>query len=106
MSATVDASDLDVIVLMEAMWQRAPMAGFFSNFGVSAPAFSADSARAELVRNNGRVDYCCGRPIKTNFSNMAAINPRGFDRDAGGYDSNNSGALARIVEQLRQRAKK
>lgn len=100
-STTVDASGIDVYVLLREMWAQAPVASFFAASGMSPPPLD-DSELAHLFDDgNDHVDYLAGRPIKTSFRDMAALNPAGFDRDCGGYDSHNTGALARIVEKLR-----
>jgi hypothetical protein len=98
---TVDASRVEFHALIRAMWRAAPLAAFFAKAPSMAPQAPTDAEiDAELVRNGGYIDYLNGRPIKTSFRDLERINCAGFDRDAGGYDSNNTGALARIVASL------
>ena len=101
-SSPIDASNVDLHELIRAMWSAAPVASFFRYTGMPVPP-APTNADIDKALTSGRdyIDYLCGRPIKTDFSDRSRISPAGFDRDAGGYNSNSTGALALIVAELR-----
>jgi len=88
---TLDVSDLDIKVLLKELWTNTITAGFYKfNTDVKKPEYS------EPEYYNRYFDYHCGRPIKTDFSNLNKVVTSLYDRDAG------NGKFLEIVTKLRQ----
>lgn len=86
----IDICGLEKIDLLRALWEEAPLAGFFRWPG---PQFSYNEAKTAV---KCRIDYFCGRPIKADLSKNIA-NFSGFNYDAG------KGKFQKIVNAMRQR---
>lgn len=91
----VDVSDLDRNALILALWQHMKPASFFSFSGVRPPSQPSHAQIEEALGSDMKLDYLAGRCIKTDFSNMKAVDTHWYDRDAG------SGAFERVAASLR-----
>ena len=72
----IDISGADRVSLLRGLWENAKIASFF---GSSGPPFDESQARDAVHQ---RIDYFCGRCIKTDLS-RDRIDPYLYDRDAG-----------------------
>ena len=86
---TIDISDLDIKVLLRELWNNTITAGFFRYNGAPPPPY------VEPERYDTGFDYHCGRPIKTDFSDLKNVETRDYNRDAG------DNAFEKIVATLR-----
>ncbi len=102
MSKLVNASGLCKYTLIRACWKRAPIASAVIMSGTKIPDAPTNSDINQQTYPNGYINYLNGRHIKTNFSNMSAIDPCEFDRHVDFYYSNKSGTLKSIVDILRR----
>ena len=94
--SVIDVSDIDVCVLIQALWSNMKPASFFLMSGLpSPPAPSLEHIKEHLRDCRYYVDYINGRCIKTDFSDLKNVDTRLYNRDAG------NGAFERIVAQLR-----
>ena len=87
---SVSIKGLDKVKLLEALWEGAKPASFFTKHGISSPVFDEPVA-IDAVR--GAIDYYCGRCIKTDLSGDTA-NPTSYDAEWG------AGSFQKIVDDL------
>lgn len=91
MEDTIDISDLDIRILLRMLWASTITASFYKfNLDVVPPEYS------EPDKYYRYFDYHCGRPIKTDFSDMTKIYYKGYDRHAG------NGTFLEIVKLFRK----
>lgn len=94
--STLDISDIDVIDVVLALWRNTKPALFFASGFPSPPEPSRKEIVESLSKFNNYLGYLSGRCIKTDFSDLSAVETRLYDRDAG------QGAFAKIVSSLRE----
>ncbi len=97
MDNSIDISGIDKGILLYFLWKGQVKASFFGSNSVSPPDFNEE--QANRVAKNGRIDYYCGRAIKTDLS-KDSVDPWLYDRDAG------KGEFERIVKEIREGMKK
>ncbi len=91
----IDISDLDICLVIKALWNNMEPASFFRYSGIKPPPEpSADDIMSQL-ENSKYIDYLNGRCIKTDFSDLTKVDTRLYNRDAG------NNAFENIVAQLR-----
>lgn len=96
--STVDISDLDLVVLIKALWNNMQPAAFFRFAPISPPPKPSSEEIMETLKSTRYyLDYLNGRCIKTDFSDLTKVNTRLYNRDAG------DGAFERIISELRNK---
>lgn len=90
--SSVDISGIDKVSLLHALWKNSKPAIFFSMNNATPPPFDNEKAMTAVQKY---INYYDGRCIKCDLSGDT-VDPRLYDRDFG------SGAVQRIVDQLRQ----
>lgn len=73
----IDISDLDRKQLLKELWLNTITASFFMYNNITPPPYE-EPEKYDIV-----FDYHCGRPIKTDFTDMTSIETRGYNRNAG-----------------------
>ena len=87
---TIDISDLDIKIILKELWDNTITAAFFIfNPHVPIPEYE------EPKSYNRYFDYYCGRPIKTDLTDLHEVYYKGYDRNAG------NGKFLEIVSKLR-----
>jgi hypothetical protein len=94
LSACLDCTDIALDDLIRALWEAAEPAKYFTMTGAAPPRLDLEKYHKYARRGRHWVDYLCGRAIKTNFEDMSAISPIGYDHTHG------EGAFARVVSAL------
>lgn len=89
MEEPIDISDLDIKVLLKVLWKSTITASFFVTNNLPPPEY------VEPEKYLKYFDYHCGKPIKTDFSDLRKVYCKGYDRDAG------DGTFLKIVKTLR-----
>ena len=88
----IDISDLDIKILLKELWDNTIIASFFIlNPDIPEPPYEEPNIYYKYF------DYHCGRPIKTDLSNLHKVYYKGYDRDAG------DGTFLKIVSKLRNK---
>lgn len=87
---SVSITRLNKVKLLEALWNGAKPAAFFTKHGRLSPDFDEPGA-INAVKSH--IDYYCGRCIKTDLSGDTA-NPTSYDAEWG------AGAFQKIVTSL------
>ena len=88
----IDISDLDIKILFKELWNNSKTASiYYTNpeFERQIPPYSAPT------KYTARFLYHCGRPIKTDFTNLCNVNYSEYDC------SNGEGKFMEIVTKLR-----
>ena len=88
---TIDISDIDRKVLLKELWLNTITASFFWFNAVPPPPYE------DPDRYDQYFDYHCGRPIKTDMSDMTQVGTQGYNRNAG------EGKFEDIVTLLRNK---
>lgn len=89
---TINISDLDIEILFEELWNNTITASYYKyNSDVTVPSYTKPENYYRYF------DYHCGRPIKTDFTDVTKISYKAYDRDAG------NGKFIEIVEKLRNK---
>jgi hypothetical protein len=91
--AEIDIEGIDKISLLEELWNKSPVASFYTLNKILPPKFDKDKASKDV---HEYIDYFCGRVIKSNLSGNY-VNPQGYDRDVG------EGMFAKIVSELKNK---
>jgi hypothetical protein len=92
----VDVTGIDRKELLQALWENAKPAGFFTMASVPSHIFDIQSAM-KAIRFETFVDYACGRSIKAEiFTEENRIDPNWYDLDYG------KGAFQKVVDTLRK----
>ena len=86
---SIDISDLNIKDLLKELWENTTTASFFVFYNVTPPPYQ------EPEKYNRYFDYHCGRPIKTDFTNLSDVYTGGYNRNAG------DNAFEEIVLKLR-----
>ena len=81
-------ANLDKVELLHALWLNTKPAAFFG----SGPGPTFDRAKAKDAIERGRIDYFCGRPIKTDL--------KGDTASFNSYDCDSKTPGATVVQQL------
>lgn len=89
----VSIKGLDRMELTKKLWNGSKPAAFFENAGVKPPEFIRDEAKQVYHMLNGRLDYICGRAIKTDLE-PDWVNPNNYN------DYNGAGKFERIVYEM------
>ena len=92
MPISVNCSAVDLNELVLKLWRGAPCAPFYGMSG-DVPPSEPTLEEVEQALAAGYIDYCNGRPIKTDFSNPDAVSSN-YNRDAG------DGAFERILASM------
>lgn len=87
---SIDISDLDIRELLHVLWECTITASFFRLNNIEPPSYTEPDKYYKYF------DYHCGRPIKTDFSDMKNVMYIGYDRDAG------NGTFLKIVKVMRE----
>ena len=88
----IDIIDLDIEILFKELWDNSKTASFYymnPEFERQIPSYSAPKKYATGFW------YHCGRPIKTDFTNLRNVNYYEYDC------SNGQGKFMEIVTKLR-----
>lgn len=86
----IDISKVDKIALLKDLWKNQKTAIFFAFNTLQAPSFDEKLAEKAV---KGRIDYFCGRAIKTDLS-KDSVDPYLYDRDAG------QGTFQKVVDSI------
>lgn len=86
---SIDISDLNMKDLLKELWENTITASFFILNGLTPPQYQ------EPEKYNRYFDYHCGRPIKTDFTDLSDVDTGGYNRNAG------NNAFEDIVLKLR-----
>jgi hypothetical protein len=86
----IDISDLDIKLLLELLWESTITASFYKYNNIEPPKYEEPDKYYKYF------DYHCGRPIKTDFTDMTKVSYIGYDRDAG------DGTFLKIVSIIRK----
>ena len=73
----IDISDINTQELLRELWNNTITAAFYKASGVNPPPYKEPSNYSQFF------DYHCGRPIKTNFTDLTKVNTDLYNRDAG-----------------------
>jgi hypothetical protein len=73
----IDISDLNMTVILKELWENTITAAFYILNNITPPKYE------EPEKYDRYFDYHCGRPIKTDFSNLKSVETNGYNRDAG-----------------------
>ena len=93
--SVVDISNVDLVVLIKALWNNMKPAAFFTMSGIPSPSGPSEQEVLDHLKRDKYIDYLNGRCIKTDFSDLTKVSTRMYNRDAG------EGAFEKIVNQLR-----
>ena len=85
----IDISDLDIRILLHMLWDCTITASFYKYNNIEPPSYTEPDKYYKYF------DYHCGRPIKTDFTDMTKVLYKGYDRDAG------DGTFLKIVYVMR-----
>jgi len=94
--SVIDVSDLDVHVLIAALWKRSHPAAFFMMNRFPAPQECPREDIKQHLAHSKYIDYLNGRCIKVDFSDLTKVNTNMYNRDMG------PNAFENIVAQLRR----
>ena len=86
----INIQGIDKVKLLEALWQKQIVAGFYANMRLPSPKFDEIEAKKAVLNY---IDYFCGRCIKCDISGETA-DPCLYDRDAG------DGVFKKIVDSF------
>ncbi|MBL4898182.1 MAG: hypothetical protein JKX76_00915 [Colwellia sp.] len=92
----INCQDTDRNVLLFELWNNSTPAAVFANV---PELFLITPSLEELqYSSSGKIDYLCGRAIKTDFSNFPMVNPSGYNNKFG------SGKFEFAFEKARNRS--
>ena len=87
---SIDSSDLDIKIVLHMLWSCTVTAVFFEINNLEPPVYSEPDKYYKYF------DYHCGRPIKTDFSDMRNVMYKSYDKYAG------DGTFLKIVSVIRE----
>ena len=86
----IDINDLDIKLLLEMLWKSTITASFYKYNNIEPLKYEEPDKYYKYF------DYHCGRPIKTDFTDMTKVYYTAYDRDAG------NGTFLKIVSTIRK----
>jgi len=99
--STVDISGLDIHDVVRALWRETNFIGtplqIVRHIPSATPKEPSNQEIDEALKMRSTIDYIAGKPIKTDFSNIYAVDPFYYDRDAG------KGKFQDVINTLRNK---